>query len=501
MKNIFLFFFGLSSLICSAQQGKWDSTFRPGSYDLKVELFRSFPDDSSDIVFAGNSITAGVDWMELLGNTKVRNRGISGDISFGLLERLDEITSGKPAKIFILIGINDISRNIPDSLIIKNYRKIIQRIKTESPATQIYFHTLMPVNNEFTQFKNHYNKDKHISFVNEELYKLGAEEKITVIDLHAYFMDKQNGGKLNKAYTQDGLHLNAAGYKLWAEILKGGRYLMPELTFDFQGHRGARGLMPENTIPAMLKAIDLGVTTLELDVVISSDSQVVVSHDPYFHHNITTKPNGQLLAKGEGEKHLIFSMTYDSISKYDVGKKVHPDYPRQEKISVSKPLLSELIKRSEMYAAALGKAMFYNIEIKSKKEGDDKRHPGIESFADLVVAQVKKSGVSDRTTIQSFDPRALQVMHRKYPEMVLSYLMEPTEKKSLLDQINELGFIPDVYSPHFSLVTKELVDSCHKFKMKIIPWTVNDLQSMKRLMDLGVDGLISDYPDLYKKLQ
>jgi lysophospholipase L1-like esterase len=222
MRNIFFF---LATMIISgaAMAQTWDSTYRPGSFALKVELFKSFPHSEKDIVFLGNSITAGVDWNELLGNHKVHNRGISGDITFGVLERLDEVIDGHPARVFILIGINDISRNVPDSFIVDNYRKMIRRIKEGSPSTKIYFHTLMPVNNEFTQFKNHYNKDQHILFVNEELKKLAQKENITLIDLYPHFQGKD--GKMDKKYTVDGLHINAAGYKLWAEILKKGRYL------------------------------------------------------------------------------------------------------------------------------------------------------------------------------------------------------------------------------------------------------------------------------------
>lgn len=202
---------------------KWDSTHRPNNFALKVEQFKAYPDSKKDIIFLGNSITAGVDWTELLGKSNLRNRGISGDITFGVLERLDEVTEGKPAKVFILIGINDISRNIPDSFIIENYKKMIRRIKTESPKTKIYFHTLMPVNNEFTQFKNHYNKDEHILHVNEALKKLAASESITLIDLYPHFLNADN--KLDKKYTVDGLHLNAEGYKVWARILTNGKYL------------------------------------------------------------------------------------------------------------------------------------------------------------------------------------------------------------------------------------------------------------------------------------
>jgi lysophospholipase L1-like esterase len=201
----------------SAQTAKWDSTYRPGNYTARVAQFRSYSNSAKDIIFLGNSITDFTDWNELLQINEARNRGISGDITFGVLERLDEVTEGMPAKVFILIGINDISRNIPDSVILDNYRKMIYRIKKESPVTKIYFHTLLPVNNEYPA-RNHFNKDEHILFVNEELKKLAAAESITLIDWHPHFLDA--GKKLDKQYTYDGLHLNAAGYKLWASILK-----------------------------------------------------------------------------------------------------------------------------------------------------------------------------------------------------------------------------------------------------------------------------------------
>lgn len=224
MKNIAAI---LTLLLVSFQQlnaqNSWDSTYRPGAYSLKLGLFRHFPNKTSDIIFFGNSITAGVDWDELLQCPQARNRGISGDITYGLLERLDEVTEGHPAKVFILIGINDISRNIPDSVIVHNYYRLVKGIKSASPRTKIYFQTLLPVNNEFTQFKNHYNKDEHILFINNAIREMGKKEGITIIDLYPHFLD--GDGKLNKRYTQDGLHLNAEGYAVWASILQKGNYL------------------------------------------------------------------------------------------------------------------------------------------------------------------------------------------------------------------------------------------------------------------------------------
>ncbi len=271
--------------------------------------------------------------------------------------------------------------------------------------------------------------------------------------------------------------------------------------FDEEAHRGGRGLYPENTIPAMLHAIDLDVTTLEMDLVISQDQQVVVSHDVYFNENITTTPEGKTLEKGEGAKRLIYRMPYDSVKKYDVGLKPHPDYPRQKKIAVYKPLLADLLDATEAYARSKGRSMEYNIEIKSKPENDGKKHPPVEAFVDLAMAVIKAKGIASRTILQSFDPRALQVMHRKYADVRTSLLMEATDKRSLDEQLKELGFTPAVYSPNFALVTPELVKECRTRGIRVIPWTVNDLDVMKRLKALGVDGIISDYPDLFAQLR
>lgn len=211
---VLLFFCGTAAL---SQTTKWDSTFRPNNYAQRVANFRSYPNGTRDIIFLGNSITDFADWNELLQLPQARNRGISGDITFGILERLDEVIEGKPSKIFILIGINDISRNIPDSVILDNYRKMIRRIRAGSPTTRIYIHTLLPVNNSFGD-RAHFNKDEHLAAVNDGIKQMGTAEKISIIDIHPQFLDADK--KLDKRFTYDGLHLNAEGYKKWAAILK-----------------------------------------------------------------------------------------------------------------------------------------------------------------------------------------------------------------------------------------------------------------------------------------
>jgi len=271
-------------------------------------------------------------------------------------------------------------------------------------------------------------------------------------------------------------------------------------TFDKEAHRGGRGLMPENTIPAMLHAIDLDVTTLEMDTHITRDGQVVVSHDPYFNENITTTPEGKTLTKEAARQRLLYTMPYDSIAKYDVGLKPYPAFPQQQKIAAHKPLLSALIDATEAHARQKGKSMNYNIEIKSKPGGEGRLHPAVEEFVDKVMQVINEKGIASRTIIQSFDPGALQVMHRKYPQVATSLLIEADEKRSLEEQLQQLGFTPSAYSPNFALVTPLLVQQCHDKKMKIIPWTVNDPAEMKRLKQMGVDGIISDYPNLFEQL-
>ncbi|MES2448446.1 MAG: GDSL-type esterase/lipase family protein [Bacteroidota bacterium] len=218
------FLLGLIAIVtqANAQTAKWDSTYRPGKYVEQVAKFKAEQTSKKDYVFLGNSITAGTDWAKLLNLPQAKNRGISGDITFGVLERLQDIIDGKPKKVFILIGINDISRNIPDSLILRNYKLMIDRIRKGSKKTQIYFNTLLPVNASFGKFKNHYGKDDHILYINSEIKKLAAK-KITIIDLYQQFLDKDN--HLKAELTKDGLHLIPEGYQVWAKFLNSTEYL------------------------------------------------------------------------------------------------------------------------------------------------------------------------------------------------------------------------------------------------------------------------------------
>ncbi|MFC4210742.1 GDSL-type esterase/lipase family protein [Pedobacter lithocola] len=219
---IILATFAFNMIDANAQIVKWDSTYRPGKYVEQVAKFKADPKSKKDFIFLGNSITAGTDWAKLLNLPQAKNRGISGDITFGVLERLQEVIDRKPAKVFILIGINDISRNIPDSIILRNYKLMINRINQGSKKTKIYFTTLLPVNSSFEKFKNHYGKDNHILWLNDEIRKFESK-KVTVVDLYPVFVDDNK--RLKAELTKDGLHLLAEGYKVWADYLQANNYL------------------------------------------------------------------------------------------------------------------------------------------------------------------------------------------------------------------------------------------------------------------------------------
>lgn len=275
--------------------------------------------------------------------------------------------------------------------------------------------------------------------------------------------------------------------------------LAQQKKFDVQGHRGARGIMPENTIPGMIKALQLGVTTLEMDIVISKDKQAVVSQEPYFNHEFSLMPNGKEILFKDEKKNNIYKMDYAEVKKFDVGSKVHPRFLGQQKMKAYKPLLAELIDSVEIFVKnnKLAKPD-YNIETKLIRKGDGEFQPSPEEYIDIIMDIVKRKKLEKRVIIQSFDIRSLQYLHQKYPKMRTSLGID--EKEDFENNIKELGFVPTIYSPYSVLVGKNLVDKCHAAGVKIIPWTVNSLKDLKYLISLGVDGIITDYPNLMGQL-
>lgn len=272
---------------------------------------------------------------------------------------------------------------------------------------------------------------------------------------------------------------------------------------DIEGHRGCRGLYPENTIPAFRHALELGVTTLEMDLVITADSQVIVSHEPFYNHQITTHPEGLIITEENEKSFNIYEMTYAQTQQWDVGMKDHSGFPQQRKMEVFKPLLADVIKMAEAYCEENNRPLpLYNVEIKSRPQWDHQYHPDISEYVDLVMDVVKKYNIAPRTIIQSFDVRSLKYLHKTYPEVQSALLIENI--KSTEENVSELGFIPTIYSPNYRLVNEECLSYCKENNILLIPWTVNDVNTMGKLIRKGVDGIITDYPDilidLYKRL-
>ena len=268
--------------------------------------------------------------------------------------------------------------------------------------------------------------------------------------------------------------------------------------FDAQGHRGCRGLMPENTIPAMLTALNLGVTTLEMDVVITKDKQVILSHEPFMNHEIATKPDGGYIDEKDEKTFNIYQMTYDQVKQYDVGLKPHPRFPRQQKMKAVKPLLSQLIDSVNQFMMSSRRPHpFYNIETKCLPVGDNIYHPAPGEFVELLMAVIKSKQLEEKVIIQSFDFRTLKYLHEHYPNIKTAMLIEDDDKRSLEEQLQSLGFTPTIYSPNYSLLNPPVIEKCHQRNIKVIPWTVNDKPTITRLKEWGVDGMISDYPDLF----
>lgn len=261
------------------------------------------------------------------------------------------------------------------------------------------------------------------------------------------------------------------------------------------GHRGCRGLLPENTIPAFLKAAKLGVDALELDVVITGDSQVLVSHEPWFAAEYCLKPNSETIPPEEERQLNIYNLPYSTIKQYDCGTRQHPRFPDQQNLPAHKPLLSEVIEAvSELCRQRESKPPYFNIEIKSSAEGDNLFHPEPEVFVKLLLEVLATYNLQEEVMVQSFDVRTLQVLHRLAPTIKLGLLTEDLTQPE--ERLEMLGFIPYAYNPHYSLVNPELMELLNLQRIKCFVWTVNDEGTAQQMLHYGVSGIITDYPTL-----
>ena len=266
-------------------------------------------------------------------------------------------------------------------------------------------------------------------------------------------------------------------------------------SIDLQGHRGARGLLPENSIPAFLHALDLGVTTLEMDVAINAQGHLIVSHEPWMSAKICSHADGRFVTEDEEKSLRIYTMSDEDVAAYDCGSRGHPGFPRQQAMPVTKPLLSSVLKAVALRELEGDRPpVLFNIEIKSLPEGDRIFHPEVKEFASALYGLVVEHGTLERTSIQSFDTRALEAMHEIDPEITIVLLVENDD--GIDRNLARLSFTPQIYSPDYTLLDEAQVKSAHALNIRVIPWTVNDEETMQKLVNMGVDGLITDYPDM-----
>lgn len=275
--------------------------------------------------------------------------------------------------------------------------------------------------------------------------------------------------------------------------------IMAQPSFYKEGHRGGTGLMPENTIPAMKSGIEAGANVIEVDVYTSKDGQVIITHDPHINWKISLTKDGKELTEEEAKKYPVHQMNYAEIRQFDVGSKLYPAFPDQKKVKTYIPLLGELIDSVEQFTKNRKLSnVIYNIELKTSTAFDSVYNSKPEELVDAVMAVVKSKKIGDRFYIQSFDKRPLQYVHKKYPKVTIGFLVGNTDPYE--ENIRQLGFVPHIYSPHFKLLTPELVQKCKSDKSKLIVWTVNTKEDMKRIKDMGVDGIITDYPNWLSQL-
>lgn len=266
--------------------------------------------------------------------------------------------------------------------------------------------------------------------------------------------------------------------------------------FSAEAHRGGRGLMPENTIIAMQNAMSIeGITTLEMDTHITKDGKVVVTHDDYLSPGFMLTPEGQDIPATDAKKYPIFAMNYGDLKQFDLGTKPLEGFPEQKKIKTQIPLLEDLIEAVQKdIKTNKRKQFFYNIETKCDVKGDGVTNPEPAVFVKLLMDVIQKKGITPYVVIQSFDKRTIQIIHEKYPSVRTSFLV--ANKKTYEENIADLGFKPFILSPVWQMVNEDLIKKAHADGVKVIPWTPNKVEDMNTLRALGVDGIISDYPNL-----
>lgn len=293
-----------------------------------------------------------------------------------------------------------------------------------------------------------------------------------------------------------------------------------DILLDIQGHRGARGLMPENTLPAFARALAIGVTTLELDTAITQDGIIVVSHDSTLNPDITRDKNGDWISRDDIP---VRDLTWAELQEYDVGRiRPHSAYAKRfpDQQAVDGTRMPRLADVFALVRQAGGRHIRFNIETKISP-GHPRRTLPPDAFARALISMVRAEKLESRVTIQSFDWRTLQVVRREAPSINTVCL---TAQQPWQDNIRAHdtaspwtaglhvrdfgGSLPrlvkaaggTVWSPYYGEVTREAVQEAQQLGLKVVVWTVNEPRDIERMIDYGVDGVISDYPDRLRNI-
>ena len=285
-------------------------------------------------------------------------------------------------------------------------------------------------------------------------------------------------------------------------ILYHSKSLSSDAKIQIHAHRGGAALYPENTTQAMLNAVDLGVPVLELDLHITKDSLVVVSHDAWLKSVKAVTPEGKKIDVTDEMSYNIYTMNYDSLRQYSVGVFANPAYPQRVDIKSQIPLVSDMIDTVEKYVKENGLTpVSYNIEIKSDPSKDGVYSPTYDVFADLCMKVLLSKKLGDRLLVQCFDVRTLNYLNSKYKGTRLSYLTEVIDGKTpdFDTLMSMLEFVPQVYSPESCMLTKEIAQKAKTMGMELAPWTVDDEKEALRLKNIGVEAIITNKPDSMMK--
>jgi glycerophosphoryl diester phosphodiesterase len=265
---------------------------------------------------------------------------------------------------------------------------------------------------------------------------------------------------------------------------------------EVHGHRGCRGLRPENTLPAFLHAVSLGVDVVELDVIISQDNQVVVSHEPWLSAKLGRDASGQSIDSTQEQQYNLYQLPYATIQRCTVGEWQHPNFTEQQPVPSYRPLLRDVLQQVTAASQDLGRPVGFSVELKSSLEGDGIFHPRPPQFVDLVMAELRATGAASRTTLLSFDSRILQAARQAHPNVALCLLVED-HLPSVATLFTSLGFEPEVLGPDFQLLSAAVVQNIRtKYpRLRLAPWTVNTIAELTTVLEWRTESITTDYPD------